>query len=691
MRWWPRCTSTAWACCSTSCPTTWGSGRRNPYWEDVLANGERSQCARLFDIDWLSHRRQLRASPSARARRRAGGGARARRARGHARRRRRAPRSTYFDNNLPLAPETRAAARTGKLPRGGDAAAARRAALHARVLAARRAEINYRRFFDINELAALRAEDQRAFDATHALPLARVEAGELDGLRIDHIDGLLDPQAYLDACAPRSTARTARGAASMRLPDPRREDPLAGRAAAPRVAGARHDGLRVPQRPRGRVRSRRRGATRWRAYRRTLRLRDDAPRFHEVASAASCASCAGRCALTSSAGAWRAAHRGARLPAPRRARASEFGDGSLQLLAALPVYRTYVDATGSRRRAPTWSWSSGGSPARRTGRPCATTRCSSRDVLLLREAARPRTAPHSTARVRRAVPAVSGPATAKGIEDTALYLYYPLSSRNEVGGEPDGDLVATPSSAFHRDATGARRRWPQALLSTNTHDTKRSADVRARLDVLSEMPDDMERRRREVAQAARAAAARRAGASYPDANTEYLFLQTRSASGRSASAARAPTTRGARGPRRPVHAYMLKAAKEGKTMTSWTEPDEAFEEAWRRTCGARSTHAQSPEWLPWTSRGSSAGSPPRACGTRSSRVTLHLTTPGTPGPLPGRRAVDLRAGGSRQPAAGGLAARERTGAIEAARTATRGGPLLREPSWRRRTGASSSC
>jgi (1->4)-alpha-D-glucan 1-alpha-D-glucosylmutase len=119
----------------------------------------------------------------------------------------------------------------------------------------------------------------------------------------------------------------------------------------------------------------------------------------------------------------------------------------------------------------------------------------------------------------------TGPATAKGVEDTALYLYVPLLSRNEVGGEPDRALDDAVAD-FHRANAERAARWPRALVATSTHDTKRSGDVRARLDVLAEIPEEWaahvlrwrklnRRHRRKVS-----------GRLEPDANTEYLLYQS---------------------------------------------------------------------------------------------------------------------------------------------------------------------
>ncbi len=154
---------------------------------------------------------------------------------------------------------------------------------------------------------------------------------------------------------------------------------------------------------------------------------------------------------------------------------------------------------------------------------------------------------------------LSAPVMAKGVEDTAFYRYYPLASLNEVGGSPD--LFGRPVAAFHADMAAAARRWPEAMLTLSTHDTKRSADVRARIGLLAELP------------AAWAEAAGRWGrhnarhkrAGQPDLAAEYLLYQNLVGAW--------PIETGR------ADAFMAKAAKEAKLETSWTEPDQDYDAA----------------------------------------------------------------------------------------------------------------
>jgi (1->4)-alpha-D-glucan 1-alpha-D-glucosylmutase len=171
---------------------------------------------------------------------------------------------------------------------------------------------------------------------------------------------------------------------------------------------------------------------------------------------------------------------------------------------------------------------------------------------------------------------LSGPATAKGLEDTAFYNYFLLVSLNEVGGEPDKFGVSP--QAFHSHNQRAAAHWPHTLLATATHDTKRGEDARARINVLSEMP---QRWREAVTRWSNLNAHLRAefgGGMAPDRNDEFLFYQA-------LVGAWTSDCREAHGLdqlRERLSAYLLKAIREAKRHTTWTEPNEAYENAIQR-------------------------------------------------------------------------------------------------------------
>ena len=178
-------------------PNHMGVGPDNPFWEDLLANGRGSRYASWFDIDWYAPDPELEGRIFLPV---LGDELEAVIERGEIKveRGEKGARLRYFDHSFPLAP-----ASADTLPNGDVGADRLRELLdRQRYLLGfwRRAprDINYRRFFDVNELVALRTEVPEVFDATHALILAMVERGDVDGLRIDHVDGLRDPRAYLE-------------------------------------------------------------------------------------------------------------------------------------------------------------------------------------------------------------------------------------------------------------------------------------------------------------------------------------------------------------------------------------------------------------------------------------------------------------------------------------------------------------
>jgi (1->4)-alpha-D-glucan 1-alpha-D-glucosylmutase len=168
---------------------------------------------------------------------------------------------------------------------------------------------------------------------------------------------------------------------------------------------------------------------------------------------------------------------------------------------------------------------------------------------------------------------VTGPVMAKGLEDTTFYVYNRLISLNEVGGEPE--VFGVPLEVFHRNNTWRAKRFPASMLASSTHDTKRSEDVRARIDVLSELPDTWDRF---VTVAREANASRKVmvgGKPAPDAAEEVLFYQTLLG-----AAPEWPIPAAERDSFRDrLIAYMQKATKEAKVNNSWTNHRPEYDEA----------------------------------------------------------------------------------------------------------------
>jgi len=491
--------------------------------------------------------------------------------------------------------------------------------------------INYRRFFDINELVALRMEQDDVFAGVHARILEWVEKGEVHGLRVDHIDGLLDPLGYLERLRRESNARSGTSANSDAFPilvekilTPgerlREEWPVQGTTGYEFLNDL--ESVFVDEG----------GVAAITAYYRSLRpgtRREPIHDFEEVAMRGKVRILTGSLAPDVRGLAAMLLPIAKRDPRMRATGAARLAKSLTEWLACFPVYRTYIDG---RNPVPD---------------------AADREVIervAHRATARGRIAPHVIAFLRDVMlkpgdadrderlrfiaklQQASGPATAKGVEDTALYQYVPLVSLNEVGGDPARPLDDAVRR-FHEANAERARAWPRNLLCTNTHDTKRSADVRARLDVLAETPDlwtaAVTRWRSMNAPHRRRVDGREA----PDPNSEYLLYQTLLGIWPLDPAKRGAVPNGAATGelRKRVEEYMLKAAREAKLYTSWTDPNEKFEDALKGFIAAvlpTSGPAKSPFLRDVAAVAARAGR--SGLWNALSRIVLHLSAPGVP-------------------------------------------------------------
>jgi (1->4)-alpha-D-glucan 1-alpha-D-glucosylmutase len=404
-------------------------------------------------------------------------------------------------------------------------------------------ELSYRRFFNIQTLAGLRMEDPEVFADTHRLILELVRAGTLDGLRIDHVDGLADPQGYLDRL------RDATGGSYVvveKILAPGEELP----GSWPAAGTTGYDFLnRVTQ-----LYTDSSGAEPVRAC--YARFTGTQAGYDDIARQAKLQIMREELAaelerLTALLADICERHRRQRDHTRRELRSA-----LAELIASFGVYRTY--AYPGR---PV-------SAADRAHVAAAVAQTLMRqpdldpeligflgELILLGHPGEP----ERQFAVRFAQ--VSAPVMAKGVEDTAFYRYVPLASLNEVGGAPE--VFGRPVSAFHADMANAAWQHPEAMLTLSTHDTKRSADVRARIGLLAEMPDAWD-----------AAITRWADRNnrhkhdgWPDPNAEYLLYQT--------LAGAWPIDAGRAGE------YLAKAAREAKVHTSWIDQDPAYDHALR--------------------------------------------------------------------------------------------------------------
>jgi len=439
-------------------------------------------------------------------------------------------------------------------------------------------EINYRRFFDINDLAALRMEDPAVFEATHALVLDLCAADIAQGLRIDHPDGLHDPEQYFKRLQ-RAYAQRIGIELPARGPDGRPPRPIyllvekiaAGHERVPERwqvhgttgyrFGAVVNGLFVDTAARSRFD---------RIWRRFSGAEFD---FEEAAYRGRRDIARGALAseLTVLAGELLRLAR-----ADRRTRDYTFNtlrQALAEVAACMPVYRTYIGRRVSAQDRNFIDWA-----VRRGRRRSSAADASIFDFVrasLLGQAATGAPA-ELLAQVRRFAmkfQQFTAPVTAKGVEDTAFYLYHRLVSLNEVGADP-GTFGITPR-AFHGASADRAARWPHTMLATSTHDNKRSEDVRQRINVLSEAPAAWRLLLGRWHTLNRARLRRLNDSEAPSRSDQYLLYQTLLGS----FPVDAPQGAGLDAYCTRVEQYLVKAAREAKQLTSWINPDEAYEQA----------------------------------------------------------------------------------------------------------------
>jgi len=424
-------------------------------------------------------------------------------------------------------------------------------------------EINYRRFFDVHELVAVRVEEEPVFEATHGRVLKLARAGLVTGLRIDHVDGLRDPYAYLRRLQERlgasegdrpfyivvekilcgdeelrpewpvcgTTGYDFLNAVNGLFVDPAGVEALDGLYR--RVTGRGADFASVVHEKKRRVVAELFRADLQRLVRHLGRLAEGDRHGRDLTL-------------------------------------EELEQALVEVTVHLPVYRTYVRdyVVGTRDR---------GYLERAVGEARRAKPALERALVFLGRVLLLRFPSYLGPEGRRMWldfvmrwQQFTGPVMAKGFEDTALYTYNRLVSLNEVGGDPARAGLSV--AEFHRRNEARLRHWPHTLNSTSTHDTKRGEDVRARIAVLSEIPGlwaaRVERWMRLNAPAKRVVR----GRPVPDADIEFLLYQT---------LVGAWPLREEEVPefRERLRAYMLKAAREARVHTGWLEPDEEYEGA----------------------------------------------------------------------------------------------------------------
>jgi len=436
-------------------------------------------------------------------------------------------------------------------------------------------EINYRRFFDVNELAAVRSEDPQVFEETHRLIFDLIGKGMVTGLRVDHPDGLFNPAEYFDrlqrCCAERTGIVEHHEESAPDKPfyivgekilikGERMPDDWPIYSTTGYVFMNSVNGLFVQ-------------ADRVRAfdqiYSRFIKTKMD---FQETVyekkklvmqiSLSSEISTLGRYLDGLS---------------EKNRHTRDFTLSSLtaaivEVIAFFPVYRSYITRSGVNERDRKYIESAVSKAKRKNPGTSESIFEFLKEVLLLRfNETMGKEDKEAWLEFVMRFQQVTGPVMAKGVEDTAFYVYNRLVSLNEVGGSPD--RFGTSLETFHGQNIERNKYWPHALIATSTHDSKRSEDLRARINVLSEMPDEWSERLIRWGRMNRKKKPAVDGLLVPGPNEEYLLYQT-------LLGAWPVEPRGFADPsfKKRIVDYMIKAVREAKVETSWINPNLPYEE-----------------------------------------------------------------------------------------------------------------
>jgi (1->4)-alpha-D-glucan 1-alpha-D-glucosylmutase len=425
-------------------------------------------------------------------------------------------------------------------------------------------EINYRRFFDVNDLAGLRVENPKVFDNTHRLLFELIREGKIDGLRVDHPDGLRDPEGYFQRLQGGVTAL--RGASTYLVVEKITASYEHLPSTWPVHGESGYHFLNVVNRLLVDA------ATKGRMDRVYRSFVDQDMEWPDVAYAAQHMML--RRALASELNV--VATQLTRIAqADRHTR--DFTHNTLrqtlaEVIACFPVYRTYVgnSVTETDKRYIDWAIATA---RRRRAIGEGPAFDFVRSALLMELPVATESLQRQLRNFAMKFQQITAPITAKGVEDTSLYRFNRLTSLNEVGGEPDS--YGSTVRAFHADSQYRARFWPHEMLATSTHDTKRSEDVRARINVLSEMTQVWRKTIERWSRTNRTRKREVEGQPAPSLNDEYLLYQTLIGSWPLEPLDEA----GLAAYRERIEGYMIKAAREAKTHTSWTHVNTEYEEA----------------------------------------------------------------------------------------------------------------
>jgi (1->4)-alpha-D-glucan 1-alpha-D-glucosylmutase len=498
-------------------------------------------------------------------------------------------------------------------------------------------DINYRRFFNINDLAGLRMELPDLFEHAHRLVAQWLGDGTLEGLRIDHIDGLFDPEQYLE----RLRGTTAKPfylvvekilAPHEGLPEEWPVDGTTGYEFANQVTGLLIN-------PAGEE-------TLTRAYEEFIGER---PNIEEIVRRSKL-----RIMDNEMSSELHALARDTARVARQNPITSDFTQNILQrairqIVACFPVYRTYVSDDGAGEadlRYIEWAIKRA---VRYEPELDASVFGFLQGVLTTDLVAQPRSgfSRHSVLRVAKKFQQFTGPVMAKGFEDTALFVYNRLLALNEVGGDPSQFGISV--SSFHKANAGRVKRWPATMLTTSTHDTKRGEDVRARLAVLAGMAEEWEQQVNGWSRILRARRGDLGGGAPPSRRGEYYFYQLlvgtwpaelSNGNGGEAAAGMSCTLECYT---KRLQAAMQKAIREGRTNSNWISPDTEYESAVAAfiadALDAQRSEAFFSVFRPFEKRVAEYG-----MENSLAQMVLKLTSPGVPDVYQGSEDWDLTMG-----------------------------------------------
>ena len=478
-------------------------------------------------------------------------------------------------------------------------------------------ELDYRRFFNINELISLKIQNEKVFQYTHALILKFVREGKFSGLRVDHVDGLYDPLGYL--------TRLRRATDDIYL-------------TVEKILGA-DENLPLSWPVEGTT-----GYDYLNALSGIFCARENQHKLSHIYERFTGLHTSGWSVITEKKrliiGKYMAGdiENLAYLLKRVSSRDRHAADVTLyglkralvEVLAFFPVYRSYVTSTSFNAQDR--------EHLTRAVREAREANAGLRlelnyiERFLLLDFAEQSTSQERecwTEFVMR-FQQLTGPLMAKGAEDTAFYVYSRLLSLNEVGGDPDRFGLSTKE--FHSFNERRAAHWPHAMNASATHDTKRGEDARVRINVLSEVPAEWEKNLRSWSRINRSKKTTVRGAEAPDRNDEYFLYQTLIGS------YPADKPHDSEFEER-LTAYLIKAVREAKVHTEWLQPDTAYEKAFIDFARQMLARGESPfmnEFTPFATKIA-------YCGMFNSlaQVLLKITSPGVPDIYQGTEFWDL--------------------------------------------------